>query len=166
MDKDSGRTHRPDWLIDPSRLLRRLVGTDISKATANASRAVSRSAAPGSRREPDHNDVLAQMSFGTWRYLLPDKDPGRQLLWRDALVLAFPHLEVEPRVLTAHVNGIHRLRNRVAHLEPLLRPGYVDQEFAALRAVVAAIDPDVEEWMVARQRVTSILRRRRTVLEG
>jgi hypothetical protein len=34
---------------------------------------------------PGHPDVLAQLSFGTWRFLLPSNDPGRELLWNQAI---------------------------------------------------------------------------------
>jgi hypothetical protein len=104
--------------------------------------------------------VLAQLNFGTWRYLLPDKDPGRQLLWRQALDGAFPHLMSAPADLVKKIDGIYRLRNRVAHLEPLLRSGEVRREFNNMRAVLAAIDPLVANWFISNQRVTRVLRAR------
>jgi len=147
--------HGRDWLIDPAPLLRRLAGKDIAKAHAQAAKAVRRH-----RRTPGHPDVLAQLTFGTWRFLLPDRDPGRQLLWAQALTDAFPHLRTSPAVLVEKVNGIYRLRNRIAHLEPLLRSGLVQNEFRSMRHLLAAIDPALEDWLVARQRVTAVLRQR------
>lgn len=60
----------------------------------------------------------------------------------------------------ADVDSVYRLRNRVAHLEPLLRQGAVRTEYIAMRNVLAAIDPNAEEWFTSRQRITSVLRAR------
>ena len=152
-DRQTGRVHTSDWLMDPSRLLHRLVGDDIRKASRRA-----RTALRGAERPPGHPDVLAQLSFGTWRFLLPDKDPGRQLLWNKALATAFPKLAGAPSDLVDHVDHIYRLRNRVAHLEPLLNAGMVADRFDRMRTVLLAIDPAVEMWFVSRQRVTTTLK--------
>jgi hypothetical protein len=104
--------------------------------------------------------VLAQLTFGTWRYLLPDRDPGRRLLWRDALHRGFPNLGVPEAVLVRQVDDIYRLRNRVAHLEPLLRSRIVHSRFDEMRSVLAAIDHRTEEWFVSTQRITAVLNTR------
>jgi len=157
-DATTGRQHVADWLMDPARLLVRLLGQDLAKARDRAKTAV-REGKPGGRTA-GHDDVLAQMTFGTWRYLLPGRDPGRQYLWRNAVQAAFPHLASSSAVLVGQVDGIYRLRNRVAHLEPLLRGGVVRAEFNNMRAVLGAIDPHAEGWFVSNQRVTHVLRRR------
>ena len=152
----TGLTYGADWLMEPARLLTRLAGGDITKAVDRA-RNASRKGKPGGR-VPGHPDVLAQLSFGTWRFLLPSRDPGRLLLWRQALASSFPHLTVRPAALVQQVDSIYRLRNRVAHLEPLLRSGLVQNEIKAMRAVLLAIDPTVEAWFTSHQRVTAILK--------
>jgi len=158
LERGTGRVHSSDWLMDPSHLLRRLTGDDITKANNRAHSAL-RSGKPGGRR-PGHPDVLAQISFGTWRFLLPDRDAGRQLLWSQALQHAFPHLTEKPADLVTRVNGVYRIRNRVAHLEPLLKSGVVRREYNSMRSVLRAIEPVCEEWFTSRQRVTSTLRTR------
>ncbi len=156
LDRATGRPHSADWLLDPSRLLRRLIGTNITRATEQASAALR-----GKRgRLVTHADVVAQLSFGTWRYLLPDRDPGRQRLWNDSLKAAFPYLNATPAALVTRVDDVYRLRNRVAHLEPLLRAGVVRRDLNAMRWVLAAMDPELEAWFVSRQRITHVLRRR------
>lgn len=156
IDTKTGRPHSAEWLLDPAPLLRRLVGgQDFAKARFRASRAVK-----NQRRSAGHADLLAQMSFGTWRFLLPGHDPGRQYLWDHALQAAFPYLDRKPHELTILVNGIYHLRNRVAHLEPLLRSDNVREQFLNMRAVLSEIDPVIEQWFVSRQRVTSVLRAR------
>jgi hypothetical protein len=57
-----------------------------------------------------------------------------------------------------HVDHIYKLRNRVAHLEPLLNSGMVADRFARMRTVLCAIDPILETWFVSPQRVTAILK--------
>ena len=156
-DRVTGTRHSSDWLLDPARLLQRLLNRDLAKAQARA-----RTALRAAGRAAGHADVLTQMSFGTWRFLLPDKDRGRQLLWSQALHRAFPHGEVAARSLVADVDSIYRIRNRVAHLEPLLAQGAVRAEYLAMRRVLAAIDPVAEQWFTSRQRITAVLRARPT----
>jgi len=106
----TGRRHSSNWLVDPSKLLVRLVRRDsLTEAHRRARQAVA-----AYHRPVSHDDVLTQVSFGTWRFLLPDRDPGRQLLWREALQAAFPHLAMPPAQFVACVDGIYKLRNRCA----------------------------------------------------
>lgn len=159
---DGAGAHGEDWLLDPSRLLARLLGRDLEAAVRRAEVAVRRSALPG--RPVAHDDVVAQLSLGTWRYLLPPrnprKEPGKHRLWQDALVHAFPCLVRAPHELVQDVDAVYALRNRVAHLEPLLRPGYVERHVRAVRRVLAEIEPVAEHWLVGGQRVAGVLDRR------
>lgn len=154
-DRATGAPHSSDWLMDPAHLLRRLLNRDLAKAQNRA-----RTALRTSGRQAGHPDVLAQLTFGTWRFLLPDRDRGRQLLWRQALHHAFTHGNPTPRALVGDVDSIYRLRNRVAHLEPLLAQGAVRAEYLAMRRVLASIDPVAEQWFISRQRITAALRNR------
>lgn len=156
IDAKTGKPRDRDWLLDPAPLLRRLVREqELTKARQRAEQAIRHH-----RRPVAHADLLAQLSFGTWRPLLPDRDPGRQRLWNDALHAAFPHLNRTPRELVKSVHGIYQLRNRVAHLEPLLRSGNVRTQFTNMRTVLSEIKPAVEQWFVSNQRITTALRAR------
>jgi len=153
-DPVSGAAHRHDWLMDPSRLLARLVpADDRAMAKQRAAKFLPKG------RTLVHADILAQMPLSAWRFLLPDNDPGRQLLWRDALAKSFPHLAMTPRELVDAVEGIYRMRNRVAHLEPLLRTASVKAQMQNIRDVLKAIDGDVESWFSSTQKVSSELQR-------
>ncbi len=155
IDPRTGRAHAAEWLLDPSRLVERVVRRDeIDKATRRAALAVRDSAA--SQRPVTHDDVLAQLTFGTWRFLLPGRDPGRQLLWQEAIRLAFPGLRRPVRDLVRDVDRLHRLRNRVAHLEPLLVVGVVVLQLKAARRVLREIEPSAEMWLVSHQQVSSV----------
>lgn len=158
VDKETGHAHSADWTLDPARLLQRLAGRDLVKARQRAMRAAAE-CSTGSRRMT-HDDVIAQLSLGTWRFLLPGTDPGRRRLWRDALIGGFPRLGRPEQGLVTDVDGLHRLRNRVAHLEPLVPVGTVVPHLLAARRVLAAIDPHTEEWLATTQTVTPIAKGR------
>lgn len=156
-EHSSGRTHGKDWLTDPSRLLFKLTqgGKDIEDATRRAAKATKWRTVPMS-----HADVLAQMSFGTWRFLLPDNTAARQLLWNAALVKAFPNNSRDADAITKDVAGVHQLRNRVAHLEPLLNTQAVHVQYLSMRRVLAAIHPLMEQRFVSTQRITALISQR------
>jgi len=153
-----GRPHGRDWLLDPAPLLRRLAARAMTEATPRARRAVE------GRADPTllHADVVAQTSPGTWRYLLPDRDRGRQHLWVHAVSHAFPHLPAgrAPRDVTGAVDRVYRLRNRVAHLEPLLDVRRVRRQVESAYEVAGWIDPELRSWLTSAQRVTSTLKAR------
>ncbi|WP_369372715.1 hypothetical protein AB1046_04390 [Promicromonospora sp. Populi] len=157
IDPRTGRPHGPDWLLDPSRLVEWIVRrTEIDKATRRAMLAVKDSST--GPRTMTHDDVLAQMMFSTWRFLLPSKDPGRQLLWREAISLAFPNLARPVANLVQDVDGLYRLRNRIAHLEPLLPGGAVVKgHLRAARRVLEAVEPTAEQWLVSHQTVSTVV---------
>jgi hypothetical protein len=159
IDPRSGRPHGADWLLDPSRLIERIVRREeIDKAARRAKLAVKDS--NGSTRPVTHDDVLAQLMFGTWRFLLPGRDSGRQRLWQDAVSKAFPGLQRPVRDLVRDVDRLHRLRNRVAHLEPLLVVGVVLLQLKAARRVLREIEPAAEMWLVSHQQVSSVAAQR------
>lgn len=108
-----------------------------------------------SARPPDRPTPLSGLADGP----SPSAgETGRQLLWNKALAAAFPKLTGAPGDLVDQVDHIYELRNRVAHLEPLLNSGMVADRFARMRAVLLAIDPALETWFVSRQRVTAVLK--------
>lgn len=152
---DRGRQHSADWLLDPSHLVRRLVQADVlERARTRAARVAERK-----RRPLEHSDVLAQLSLGTWRYLLPDRDPGRRRLWEDALVHAFP---ASRRPVAALVRDVHRVlevRNRIAHLEPLLDVRSTERAIAGGRRIVADIEEAVCDWPLSAAEIRDLIDR-------
>lgn len=154
----TGTGYDSDWLLDPAPLLQRLAARALRDAAPRARRAI---AARGDRTML-HADVLAQTSFGTWRFLLPDSDPGRQHLWANAVSQAFGHLPpgVRGTDVTRAVDRTYRLRNRVAHLEPLLDARRVRAQVDAAYQVAGWIDPELRSWLTSTQRVTTLLKHR------
>lgn len=158
IDSTTGKQHGPGWTLDTSRLLRRLIGRDLEKARRRARRAAAE-CSMGSR-SMTHDDVIAQLTLGTWRYMLPGKDSGRQRLWNDALRRGFPDLTRNADLLVNDIERLYRVRNRAAHLEPILQTGSVLSLLAAARRVLLEIEPHAEEWLATTQTITSVVRSR------
>ncbi|MDR0593370.1 MAG: hypothetical protein LBG60_09010 [Bifidobacteriaceae bacterium] len=91
-------------MFDPSPLLVRLVRLVRRDTLTEAARRANQ-AVPESARPVGHNDILTQLPFGTWRFLLPDRDPGRQLLWSKALGSAFAGLTAPRSTWSAPLTG-------------------------------------------------------------
>lgn len=162
-----------DWLVYPCRLLVKLTTpprrrglngkweTQPNDLTTARERAVA--AVPA--RVPTHDDVLAQVSFGTWRYLLPSGPntphaSRRAALWRRGLQNSFPHLLHDPLQFTGQVTTLHELRNRIAHLEPILDRAQIRQAFESMQVVLGAVDPAISQWFLENQMIHHHLDRR------
>ncbi len=157
-DRDTNRSYGSDWLLDPAPLLARLAERAVTEAADRAATA----AAGRPNPTVGHADVLAQTSFGTWRFLLPDTDAGRQLLWKAEIAHAFPHLPTgySGQAVTDEVDRVYQLRNRVAHLEPLLNAGRTQRQIKAAYDVAGWIDPELRTWLTSTQRVATLLKTR------
>jgi len=126
---------------------------------------------PGHRRHShpvDHDDVVAHITFGTWNRLLPRKDtsttptglkpPAQAKLWADALHHAFPHHQ-NPAVIKFWVERLHSIRNRVAHMEPLLDADPMSYHRTVAR-LLGAIDPHLRDWYTSISRIPEVCRQR------
>lgn len=128
-----------------------LIRQDVIKAhqharEASGSRFTQRKS-PRTDRGYMHDDVLAQLTFGTWCKLvgkpLTDTSTQRtQRLWESNLSKAFPNVSgtEDGRIQIARkLSQLREIRNREAHHENLL---YVDSEnaIAAVMSLLAAID--------------------------
>jgi hypothetical protein len=105
-----------DWLITPDPRLDKLLNQgSLKTARGRADKAAKRRGRP-----LVHDDILAQMSLATWRYLLPSHTSvPKQRLWTDALEKAFPRWFGPWETLADKVDLAYQARNRVAHLESL-----------------------------------------------
>lgn len=132
-----GRLGLPgQWFDDPGRTLDLRRHQDIAEARRRLRR-------DGKPETPGR--VVAELSFGFWRFLLDKR--YQATLWAPALQHAFPHLPTRRRTdVYDPVVRIVRLRNRIAHHEPVY-----DQPLAALHrdllGLAAHVDPDVAHWI-------------------
>jgi hypothetical protein len=102
--------------------------------------------------------VIAELPFGFWSSLIA----GRfDTLWRASLHKAFPHARVPRRIVHWRLETLRRLRNRIAHHEPVLTSrqqvytGFIDQPAmtrAAILQCVEWISPPTAAWLSATTR--------------
>jgi hypothetical protein len=169
-DAESGSTQ--SWLLsDPATPLRSLSAGKRKEAKDRAQKAFNKR--PTSHRRygqaVTHDDVLAQITFGLWKELLPNHQPGagnttennnRIRLWHEALEPTFPNVsDPDGSVTFWRVAHVHSLRNRVSHMESLLDVDVLDiiqDAFDLLRS----IDRDVANWVTGGSKVKAIYRER------
>lgn len=125
------RGRQREWFDDPA------LSTEARSDIVHARRRAGPAASPGK--------IVAELTFGFWRYLLAKR--YAPTLW-PALRHGFPHLPRAGdarRVLEGHVIDLHKLRNRIAHHEPLLSVPLQDR-VASLRFTLDAINPQIRVW--------------------
>ncbi|MBF9334890.1 hypothetical protein G3N30_01105 [Microbacterium lacticum] len=148
-------TGSSDWLLNPHPyLLRALYEPEVKKANERARRIAGEHG-----RSVTNDDVVAQMSLGTWRYLLPSKaNKSKQKLWEVALKNAFPAWpgDWSAESIVSRVGTAHGLRNRVAHLEPLHRYD-LRRARRDMRSVCHAIGPDAARFYVQSERLLPLI---------
>lgn len=93
------------------------------------------------------DDVIAQLNFGFWVHLC-DR-PYEKTLWNKALYRSFPNLGMKPdrQNIEARLNACLRLRNKVAHLEPIIK--YEDvliQDYRNIIQLLYAVCPETQKW--------------------
>ncbi len=125
---------------------------DINTARRRASR-------PGSSEV--HGKVIAELSFGFWRYLCTK--PYLTSLWVPALAGAFVRhpqsgdARAIRQSVEKNVERVHFLRNRIAHHEPIHRRD-LQKDFDAIIEVADWICGDTCDWIRSTSRVPAVLR--------
>ncbi|MCY1693682.1 hypothetical protein [Curtobacterium sp. SL109] len=107
-----GRRHPDSTWFDQVRLDAQ-GRSDLAKARGRATR--------NGRRPEVHGRVVAELTFGFWRYLVESR--YLTTLWIPVLHAAFPHgpddLLTRQREVRARLQQLHFVRNRAAHHEPV-----------------------------------------------
>lgn len=135
-----------EWYDDPAGVLKQARREDIAQARGRIAR---------DRKTETPGKVVAELMFGFWRFLL---DKGYQTtLWAQALPHAFPHLQPQQRqAVYDPVERFARLRNRIAHHEPIHH-----LPLAALHGdmltVAGYIEPGLQAWIDGLSRVPGLL---------
>lgn len=170
--------HTYEWVKNPAAPLHGILNPrgrgGVRKSTYESAKFVARQDAdlrdpahPRHRMAVVHDDIVAHITFGTWNNLLPHGDkkhasgigPGPQRgMWENSLRHAFPD-QPDPLVIKYWVNRLHRIRNRIAHLEPLIATDVMSYHRTASR-LLRAIDPDVGSWYAGVSRVPETFRKR------
>jgi hypothetical protein len=135
------------WYDDPSGILAPRRHDGIFDARQRVARA-GRTETPGR--------VVAELMFGFWRFLL-DKQ-YQPTLWAQALRHAFPNLAPQRRSeVGQRVEAAWRLRNRIAHHEPIHTQPLAQLHDDVMLRLVAYIDRDVAGWLEHLSRAKAVL---------
>ena len=138
------------WALTPVPMLQGLLDArgKLSAAQANAARAIR-----SKNRPLRHDDVVAHLSLGTWRHILPSqRHPLKQMLWDEALVEAFPLLyDITPSVLVEWIAMAYDLRNRVAHFEPIFSRDLFARRRAMYRTM-KTVGREAQAWFGSHDR--------------
>ena len=122
--------------------------------------AAQRRATRGGRRSEVHGKVIAELSFGFWRYLC--KPPYLTSLWVPAVASAFPMHPAarDPRQVRIDVadrmQRLHFLRNRIAHHESIHRRD-LSRDHERLVELVGWICSDSRAWIAATSRTPAVI---------
>lgn len=138
-----------EWYDDPGGLLDERRHNQIAEARERI-RTAGKTETPGK--------VVSELMFGFWRFLLDAR--YQPTLWAQALRFAFPGL-VPPRRsdLYGPIDRLYRLRNRIAHHEPIHQADLASSH-AELLTVAAWVDPQLAAWIGDNSRVQSVLARK------
>ena len=121
-----------------------------------------RNRATSGRRTEKEGRVIAELTFGFWRFLCVR--PYLTTLWVPTLSSAFPNHPVgnarEVRSdVESRMDRLHFLRNRVAHHEPIHRRS-IARDQAAIADLARWISADGHLWIHGRSSVTDVLSQR------
>lgn len=164
-----GVTFTHEWIAHPATPLHGLISNHYSKAKgyAQAARAKRPPNHPRKHDPISHDDLLSQLSFGTWPYILPNPKQPRASkpkfsLWDEAIVHAFPKAapgDAGVQQVCVPLKRLHNLRNRVAHGELLLDVN-IPARFGDVLRVLSFIDQDLADWCVDVSRVRAVAKHR------
>ena len=157
-----------EWTQKAARPLNSLTREALQSARTNAAKARAKRTQDHPRKWSDitHDDLVAQLTFGTYVRLLPSNRSSsphqaqREILWNEAFGQVFRGRPSDPR--KAHIGRVerlHALRNRVAHAEPVLDVNFASRVRDMVR-LAESIDPLLAGWLSGTTRVHQVLRER------
>ncbi|MFI0212661.1 hypothetical protein ACH4OV_28925 [Streptomyces diastaticus] len=149
VDRQQRRGHTTEWYIDRQVPLGGKARSDIAQAQERAER--------GGTGTTPRGKVIAELSFGFWRFLLARQ--YKTSLWPD-LAGAFPHAPNRALITVENpVKRLHQFRNRIAHHEGIwhlpLKACRDD-----IQTVLAFIEPAAATWVADGSRINDVLARR------
>jgi hypothetical protein len=115
------------------------------------------------KNQPSAGKVIPELKFMFWVSMLTARHDAR--LWRPYLAKHFPALPVGLSasagrlLLHSRLDDIRKLRNRLAHHEPVFDRILVD-EYEKIADVVRWVSPETMNWLSGFESVTRILRQR------
>ncbi|WP_227469317.1 hypothetical protein [Actinomyces sp. HMSC065F12] len=114
-----------------------------------------------------HGKILAELSFGFWRFLTSKK--YLTTLWTPAIYRAFPNgdkdIWTRQKQVTRLLGNMTFIRNRAAHLEPLFRRD-VYRDMSEARALMSWIDHDALAWFNSTLKLDGVLQAKPAFLDS
>ena len=98
--------------------------------------------------------VIAELSFGFWRFL--SSSAHEKTVWVRYLYQAYPPGTDRKRDVDRKIATLNRLRNRVAHHEPLISEN-LPAEAVKINALGALLNPDLGLYLKATSAVPKLL---------
>ncbi len=107
----------------------------------------------------DHGRIIAELNWGFWTGILAKR--YETTLWRPLFRTAFPSA---PTPLIRNnvflpLDDLRRLRNRIAHHEPIFNRNIAD-DYAAILNLIGWISPTTRQWVDDQSRVLTVLAQR------
>jgi len=110
------------------------------------------------REAEKHGKVIAELSFGFWRYMTGQKYLAS--LWAPALHQAFPlgPRDIRKRrvLVEQAMISLHTVRNRAAHHEPIHRRDLLRDYNSAVR-LASYISRDAAAWVQSQARLPAVI---------
>lgn len=128
-----------------------------SRGQADIDKACDRATSYG-RTSLTHGKVVAELSFGFWRYLTAQRYHAS--LWVPAVHAAFPggddDLRTRRRQVERHLADLMLVRNRAAHHEPIHRRNLArDLEIAV--ELASWVHPEAGHWIAEKSTISSAM---------
>jgi hypothetical protein len=147
---------RDDWWLAPNMLLHHTAQRIVADAVQEIRR----------RGEPlTPARTVAELSFGFWVSLLGSGADYETRLWRPTLRHAFPGYRGRRKPLHKEFDEVRRLRNRIAHHEPVHRRDLAADHEQVIR-LLGYISPEYAAWVRLHDRVPEVLACRVDVCQG
>lgn len=134
---------RPDWYEDRRSPLSALHRDMVLKAKTRLTE-------DGKPHDPGR--VVAELTFGFWTAMVGKK--YAHSLWVPCLHKAFPRKKVGRKQVHLPLDRLRKLRNRIAHHEPVLARDLAEDYWIILE-VVGWICPDTSAWIAETSRFPS-----------
>lgn len=115
--------------------------------------AVARRRATAAGRTETQGQVIAELPLGFWKFLLAGR--YERVLWRTCLYRGFPG-QGRRRAVFDKLSGLHLLRNRIAHHEPVHNRSLGQLHEDALD-IAGWICPVARTWIASQSRVPDVL---------
>jgi hypothetical protein len=146
------------WLDDSNKLLEEKARGDIGTAFRRAQqwRRV-RGVQVANRPAPPIGAVVAELNFGFWRFLLASR--YEHTLWLGAMRHGFPGAQGDRVRVEKPVRRLHEARNRIAHLEPILKRDLARDE-RDINYVIQSICPKTALWAAGQRRLLAVSAKR------